>query len=75
MLNGGLHFITERGKKKLMVNDTTSPYNINDSSIVVVSGLGGKDVRDEHDDIRDIWGNIYTEEDGAIGGVLICEFL
>ena len=56
------------------VNDRESPFDINKSSIVVVSGLGGKSVRDVSDDIKDIWGNIYSKEDDAKAGALICEF-
>lgn len=56
------------------VGDDTTPYNMNNNTIVVVSGLGGKVARDTHNDIRDIWGSIYAEEQNAKGGSLICTF-
>jgi hypothetical protein len=57
-----------------IVNDIESPYNTEESSMVVVSGLGGKTARNTHGDIRDIWGSIYAEEQGAVAGALICTF-
>jgi len=58
-----------------IVGDDVSPYNINDSSIIVVSGLGGKSARKMNTDTKDIWSSTYSKEDGAVAGALICDFI
>jgi len=57
-----------------VVGDSVSPYDISNNSMIFVSGLGGRGVRDTHDDIKDIWGSIYSEQQGAKAGALICTF-
>jgi len=58
----------------LEIGDSTSPYDLNNNSMVFVSGLGGKSSRDTHDDMEDIWASIYSEDEGAVAGSLICSF-
>lgn len=60
--------------RNFVVGDNDSPYDMFENSLVVVSGLGGKSVRDTHDDLKDIWGSIYSNDQGAVAGSLICTF-